>query len=97
MNKKLLIDSIAATTGLPKKTVTEVVDAFLGSVQESVAAGNKVSIIGFGSFVLRHSPAREARNPSTGATVQVPEKWTPKFQPGSGFVGLCIETQGGAK
>jgi DNA-binding protein HU-beta len=71
-----------------KKTATEAVNAILEAIQKAVAAGDKVSITGFGAFEMVHKPARTARNPSTGAEIKVAESWGPKFRPGSDFKEL---------
>jgi DNA-binding protein HU-beta len=87
MNKKELVDAIADRVG-DKKTATEAVNAVLDTIQSAVATGDKVSITGFGAFEMVHKPARTARNPSTGAEINVAESWGPKFRPGSDFKEL---------
>jgi DNA-binding protein HU-beta len=87
MNKKELVDTIAERVG-DKKTATEAVNAVLDAIQSAVATGDKVSITGFGAFEMVHKPARTARNPSTGAEINVAESWAPKFRPGSDFKEL---------
>jgi DNA-binding protein HU-beta len=87
MNKKELVDAIADKVG-DKKTATEAVNAVLDAIQSAVATGDKVSITGFGAFEMVHKPARTARNPSTGAEIQVAESYAPKFRPGSDFKEL---------
>ncbi|GAA2363686.1 hypothetical protein GCM10010404_17220 [Nonomuraea africana] len=87
MNKRELVDAIADRVG-DKKTATEAVNAILEAIQKAVAAGDKVSITGFGAFEMVHKPARTARNPSTGAEIKVAESWGPKFRPGSDFKEL---------
>ncbi|GIH78670.1 HU family DNA-binding protein [Planobispora longispora] len=94
MNKKELVDAIADRVG-DKKTANEAVNAVLDTIQKAVAAGDKVSITGFGAFEMVHKPARTARNPSTGAEIKVAESWGPKFRPGSDFKDLVNE--GGKK
>ena len=72
MNKRDLIDAIAGRLG-DKKSATEAVNAVLETIQSAVASGDKVAITGFGVFEKSERPARTARNPSTGATIEVPE------------------------
>ncbi|MEV0830934.1 MULTISPECIES: HU family DNA-binding protein [Streptosporangiaceae] len=84
MNKKELVDAIADRVG-DKKTAAEAVNAVLDTIQAAVASGDKVSITGFGAFEMVHKPARTARNPSTGAEIDVAESWGPKFRPGTEF------------
>jgi DNA-binding protein HU-beta len=84
VNKKELVEAIVDRMG-DKKTATEAVNAVLDAIQSAVARGDKVSITGFGAFEMVHKPARTARNPSTGAEINVAESWAPKFRPGSNF------------
>lgn len=95
VNKKQLIDTVATETAVSKDIATAVVNSVLEVIQDAVASGDKVNIHAFGSFELVHKPARVARNPRTGGPVDVPARWTPKFKPTSGFVGLCAEAQSG--
>jgi DNA-binding protein HU-beta len=94
VNKSQLIDAVTNRIG-DKKTAAEAVNAVLDAIQAAVAVGDKVSITGFGSFEQMYKPARTARNPSTGAEINVPESWGPKFRPGSEFKALVNE--GGKK
>lgn len=94
MNKRDLVDAITERVG-GRNIATEAVNAVLDAVQKAVAAGEKVSITGFGAFEMVHKPSRTARNPSTGAEVKVAESWAPKFRPGSDFKELVNE--GGRK
>src|SRR5213078_3385096 len=71
MNKRDLIDAISGRLG-DKKSATEAVNAVLETIQSAVASGDKVAITGFGVFEKSERPARTARNPATGATIQVP-------------------------
>ncbi|GAA3231135.1 MULTISPECIES: HU family DNA-binding protein [Nonomuraea] len=94
MNKRELVEAIADRVG-DRKTATEAVNAVIDAIQKAVASGDKVSITGFGAFEMVNKPARTARNPSTGAEINVPESWGPKFRPGSDFKELV--NQGGKK
>jgi DNA-binding protein HU-beta len=87
MNKRDLIDAISGRLG-DKKSATEAVNAVLETIQSAVANGDKVAITGFGVFEKSERPARTARNPSTGATIEVPESSVPKFRPGADFRAL---------
>lgn len=87
MNKRELVQAVANRMG-DNKTATDAVNAVVDAIQKAVAAGDKVSITGFGAFEQVHKPARTARNPATGAEVAVPESWAPKFKPGSDFKEL---------
>ncbi|KII00097.1 DNA-binding protein [Streptomonospora alba] len=87
MNKRDLIDAISDRMG-DKKTATEAVNAVLDTIQSTVASGEKVAVTGFGVFERGERAAREARNPATGATINVPASYVPKFRPGSDFKAL---------
>ena len=87
MNKRDLIDAISERLG-DKKSATEAVNAVVETIQSTVAAGDKVAITGFGVFEKSERPARTARNPATGATIQVPKSSVPKFRPGADFKAL---------
>jgi len=87
MNKRDLIDAISGRLG-DKKSATEAVNAVLDAIQDAVAKGDKVAITGFGVFEKSERPARTARNPATGATIEVPKSSVPKFRPGADFKAL---------
>ncbi len=84
MNKRDLIEAISGKLG-DKKTATEAVNAMIDTIQTTVARGDKVAITGFGVFEKTIRPARTARNPATGATIQVPKSSVPKFRAGADF------------
>jgi DNA-binding protein HU-beta len=87
MNKRDLVDAISDRLG-DKKSATEAVNAVLDTIQDAVAKGDKVAITGFGVFEKSERPARTARNPATGATIEVPKSSVPKFRPGADFKAL---------
>ena len=87
MNKRELIDAISVRLG-DKKSATEALNAVLETIQSAVASGDKVAITGFGVFEKSERPARTARNPATGATIEVPKSSVPKFRPGADFKAL---------
>jgi DNA-binding protein HU-beta len=96
MNKRDLIDAISGRLG-GKKSATEAVNAVLETIQSAVANGDKVAITGFGVFEKSERPARTARNPATGATIQVPKSSVPKFRPGADFKALVNGEKPGDK
>lgn len=71
MNHAELSDSIAATLDMSKADAKKAVDAVFAAIAEATAKGDEVSINGFGKFKVKATPAREGRNPSTGATIQI--------------------------
>lgn len=85
MNKKELIDSVAAQTGETKRAVSGVLDAALTQIQKSVKKGDRVSLPGFGTFERRQRSARTARNPRTGEPVKIKASKVPAFKAGSAF------------
>ncbi|MGI8335604.1 HU family DNA-binding protein [Actinomadura scrupuli] len=87
MNKRELVDAISERLG-SKKAAVEAVDALLDTIQATVAKGEKVAITGFGSFEKADRPARTARNPATGKSIEVPATSVPKFKAGADFKNL---------
>ena len=85
MNKKELIDSIASSTGESKRTVQDVLDATLNTIEGAVKKGDRVSLPGFGTFERRARSARTARNPRTGEEIKVAATKVPAFKPGATF------------
>ena len=85
MNKSELITAITTSTGLSRKDSAAALDAALNTIISEVAAGNKVSILGFGTFEKRHREARTGRNPQTGESVEIPASDVPAFKAGKGF------------
>jgi DNA-binding protein HU-beta len=96
MNKRDLTDAISERMG-DKKSATEAVNAVLETIQSAVASGDKVAITGFGVFEKSERPARTARNPATGATINVPASSVPKFRAGADFKALVNSAKAPAK
>jgi DNA-binding protein HU-beta len=84
MNKTQLVDALAARIG-DRRTAATAVDGLLETIVETVKAGETVSLTGFGVFESRARAARTARNPRTGAAIDVPATTVPAFRPGAGF------------
>ncbi len=82
MNKAELAAKIAERASISKKSAAEVIDAFTGSVTEAVAAGEKVQLIGFGTFEVSERAARTGRNPQTGKEIKIPASKSMKFKAG---------------
>lgn len=85
MNKGELVDSVAEKAGVTKKQVDTVLTATFEAIQDAVAAGNKVVLVGFGSFERRDRKAREGRNPKTGETMAIAATTVPAFTAGKLF------------
>lgn len=77
-----LINNVASETGLTKLDSGHAVDAVLKFVQDTLAKGEKLTLVGFGSFEVRERAARKGRNPQTGAEIQIPATKAPAFKPG---------------
>ena len=74
MNKTELIEAIAAGAGLSKADAKKALDATVAAVKDTLVKGDKIQLVGFGTFSVAERPAREGRNPSTGATITIPAK-----------------------
>jgi len=82
MNKGELIDAVAASAGLSRADATKAVDAVLDNVTRSLAHGNSVSLVGFGTFTVKERAARMGRNPRTGEPIQIAASKVPGFKAG---------------
>ncbi len=85
MNKGELVDVIASITNVTKKEADAILTAFVDTIISEVCQGNKVSLVGFGSFERRERQAREGRNPKTGEKMLIPATRVPAFSPGKSF------------
>ncbi len=85
MNKSELVDAIAVKTGMTKKDADTVLSAAVEVIMETVASGDKVTLVGFGTFEPRQRQAREGRNPSTGKPISIPATTVPAFAAGKLF------------
>ncbi len=83
MNKAQLIDAISEKAGLTKADAKKALDAFVESTTDALKNGDRVALIGFGSFAVSTRSARTGRNPQSGAPIQIPEKKVVKFKPGA--------------
>ena len=82
MTKAELVDEVARVVQLTKKQAETIVNIVFDSIVESLRAGQKIELRGFGSFRLRSRKSRTGRNPKTGEKVEVPSKKIPYFKPG---------------
>jgi DNA-binding protein HU-beta len=85
MNKSELIDAIASKADVTKKDADEILSALIDTIIDSVSSGDKVTLVGFGTFEARQRQAREGRNPSTGKPIQIPATTVPAFSAGKAF------------
>lgn len=85
MNKADLIEAVAAGNDITKTKAGEVIDSVFAEIQNSLAAGDEVTLVGFGTFGVTKRAARTGRNPKTGETIKIEAKKVPKFRPGKGL------------
>ncbi|NLA95389.1 MAG: HU family DNA-binding protein [Clostridiaceae bacterium] len=85
MNKTDLINAVAAKTELSKKDSEKAVSAVFDVITEQLAGGEKVVLVGFGTFEVRHRAARKGRNPSTKEEILIPATKAPAFKAGKGL------------
>lgn len=83
MNKAELIDAIAGNAGITKADAKKALDAFISTTTDSLKKGDRVALVGFGSFSVAERSARTGRNPQTGKEITIPAKKVVKFKAGS--------------
>ena len=88
MNMKELVNEVAETVKVTKKEAGQVLSAIIDTIEESVKNGEKVTLVGFGTFERRERAARNGRNPQTGAEIKIPAKKVPAFTAGKKFKEL---------
>jgi DNA-binding protein HU-beta len=76
------VAKVAERSGITKKKAEDAVNAFVETIQEALKAGDKVSLVGFGTFEVRHRSARKGRNPQTGAEIKISASKVPAFKAG---------------
>jgi DNA-binding protein HU-beta len=85
MTKVELVEKMAKEAGISKADAGKVLSAFINEVTKTVKKGNKVTLVGFGTFSLAKRKARTGRNPRTGETIKIPASKIPKFSAGAGL------------
>lgn len=85
MNKAQLVELISNKTGTSKRQAEECLDYLMGAITKSVARGEKVTLVGFGTFKRRDRKARKGRDPRTGAELSIAAKKVPTFSAGKEF------------
>lgn len=85
MNKSDLVTKIAEKSNLTKKDSEKVLNAFVESVKETLSKGEKVTLVGFGTFEVRKRAARVGRNPQTKQEIHIPASKAPAFKVGTAF------------
>ena len=82
MNKTELVNAIAKNEGIEKKCAEKAVNAVVAAITDALAAGEKVQLVGFGTFAVKERAARTGRNPKTGETIAVAAAKAPTFAAG---------------
>jgi DNA-binding protein HU-beta len=82
MNKADLIDAVAQDTDMSKASATRAVDSVIETITGSLKSGDQVTLVGFGTFMVRDRAARSGRNPQTGETIQIKASKAPAFKAG---------------
>ena len=85
MNKTELIAAMAETSGLSKKDCESALTTFIAATENALKAGDKVQLVGFGSFEVKERAARTGKNPATGETIEIPASKAPAFKVGKAF------------
>lgn len=88
MTKSEIVSRISAKTGLDKKDVLNIVEAFMVTVKDSMAGGEEVFLRGFGSFIIKQRAEKTARDISKNTTIIVPAHNIPAFKPAKEFVNM---------
>lgn len=83
MNKAELVSAIAADAGVTKSVASKVLDSVINNVTESLKKGDKVTLVGFGTFSVTKRKARTGRNPQTGKEIKIPARKVAKFRAGA--------------
>ena len=91
MNKSDLISAMAAEAQMSKADAKKALDAFISSVTNAMKAGDKVALVGFGTFSVSERAAREGRNPQTGETMKIAASKAPKFKAGKALKDMVNE------
>jgi DNA-binding protein HU-beta len=94
VNKSELVSRLTERLGGDRTIATAAVNGVLAEIEGSVARGERVSLLGFGTFDRRERAQRAGRNPQTGATIQLPASVAPVFRPGAGFRSLVTQNGG---
>ena len=82
MNKSEFVDAIASSADVPKVTAAKVLDAMISTVGDALKSGDQVTLVGFGTFLVRRREARDGRNPRTGETIKIAASNVPSFKAG---------------
>jgi len=90
LNKSDLVSEVASQANMTKKDAEKVINAFFATVEEALKSGDKVQLIGFGTFEVRARQARKGRNPQTGAEIDIPAAQVPAFKAGKALKDALV-------
>jgi len=82
MNKRELVNKVSERVGITKKKVGSIIDTTTEVIKDALSEGERVTLVGFGTFQISNKKARRGRNPQTGEKIQIPAKKVPKFKAG---------------
>lgn len=82
MNKSELVDAVSNAAELSKSDAASAVDGVIGAITQALKSGDQVTVVGFGTFLVRQREARAGRNPRTGETIQIKASKVPAFKAG---------------
>ena len=88
MTKAEIIEQMTKDAGISKAAAGRAFESFIDSVKKTLKKGNKVTLVGFGTFSISKRAARKGRNPRTGEIIKIPAHKTPKFTAGKAFKGV---------
>ena len=97
MNKSELVEVAAKEAGITKAAADKALSAIIGAVVSTVAKGDSVTLVGFGTFKSADRAARTGKNPKTGATLKIPATTVPKFSAGTAFKAAVAPKKPAAK
>lgn len=90
MNKTDLVGSVADKTGMTKRDVEKIIGALLATVEETLKEGERVQLVGFGTFEVRDRKSRKGRNPQTGQEIDIPATKVPAFKAGKALKDAVV-------
>lgn len=85
MNKSDLIEKVSKDAGISKPQADAAINSLLSGIKGDLKKGDRISLVGFGTFAVSNRKARTGRNPQTGESLKIPAKKVPKFSPGTGL------------
>ena len=94
MNKTELTAKVAEKTGLTKEQSANAVNAVFGALTDALASGDKIQLVGFGTFAVKYRAAKQSKNPRTGEKINVPATYRPAFSAGKSLKEIVAKYKG---